>query len=77
MHEPPDRPEPNARQQSGGHPEKKPMVLANGSAESKEDNADSSSPGLIQLAICVAGIYASLYGPLLLFRVPIFMTELN
>lgn len=60
MQEPPDLPEPNARHQANGHSVK---PLANGSAKSKGDvtAAADSSPGLIQLAICVAGIYASLY----------------
>ncbi|KAL1971107.1 hypothetical protein VTN77DRAFT_58 [Rasamsonia byssochlamydoides] len=65
MQEPPDLPELNARaRHSNGHAAK-PAVLANGSAKSKpkEDAhataAADSSPGLIQLAICVAGIYAS------------------
>lgn len=36
---------------------------ANGSATSKpEASIDADHPGLIQLAICVGGIYASLYG---------------
>ncbi|KAL1989321.1 hypothetical protein VTN96DRAFT_83 [Rasamsonia emersonii] len=59
MQEPPDLPEPNARQQANGHAGK---PLANGNAKSKGDAhvaPHDSSPGLIQLAICVAGIYAS------------------
>jgi solute carrier family 35 (UDP-galactose transporter), member B1 len=58
MQAPPDLPEPSKRHQNG-LTEK--SALANGptkpagSASTSED-----SPGLVQLAVCVAGIYASL-----------------
>jgi solute carrier family 35 (UDP-galactose transporter), member B1 len=46
-----------------GHSKSVANGSANGSAASKpeESGTEDSSPGLVQLAICVAGIYASLY----------------
>lgn len=43
---------------------------ANGSVKPKPD--EENSPGLVQLAICVGGIYASLYGFFLLLFAGLF-----
>jgi hypothetical protein len=59
MQEPPDIPE-WSTQQTNGHATKS-TVAENGTVTSQvEPMATESSPGLMQLAICVAGIYASL-----------------
>jgi UDP-galactose transporter B1 len=58
MQAPPDLPESSAKHQNG---QGEKVALANGIGNSVDAASTSDdSPGLVQLAVCVAGIYASL-----------------
>ena len=60
---PPESPGHGWKQSNGNSP-KSEAVTSNGNAKAPLSRASQEQAGLSQLVICIAGIYASLYGHL-------------